>query len=95
MSNSSTKVFLITGVSPGFGRAFAKAALSAGHIVVGTVRGETARRDFESLELGRAKAIVLDVTDFDAIDPAVAEIERTIGPISVLICRGERRSLTS
>jgi NAD(P)-dependent dehydrogenase (short-subunit alcohol dehydrogenase family) len=95
MSNSSTKVFLITGVSSGFGRAFAKAALSAGHIVVGTVRGETARRDFESLELGRAKAIVLDVTDFDAIDPAVAEIERTIGPISVLICRGERRSLTS
>jgi NAD(P)-dependent dehydrogenase (short-subunit alcohol dehydrogenase family) len=32
---NNTKVFLITGVSSGLGRAFAQAALAAGHTVVG------------------------------------------------------------
>jgi NAD(P)-dependent dehydrogenase (short-subunit alcohol dehydrogenase family) len=79
------KVLLITGVSSGLGRAFANAALLAGHRVVGTVREENARKNFESEKPGFSKGIVLDVTNFDAIDPAVAEIERTIGPISVLV----------
>jgi NAD(P)-dependent dehydrogenase (short-subunit alcohol dehydrogenase family) len=81
----SEKVFMITGVSSGLGRAFASAALAAGHVVVGTLREENARKNFESEKPGYAKGVVLDVTDFDAIDPAVAEIERTIGPISVLV----------
>lgn len=79
------KIFLITGVSSGFGRAFARAALSAGHMVVGTVREESARRNFESESPGLAKAVVLDITDFDAVESKVADIERTIGPISVLV----------
>jgi NAD(P)-dependent dehydrogenase (short-subunit alcohol dehydrogenase family) len=79
------KVFLITGVSSGLGRAFARAALSAGHLVVGTVREENARKNFESEKPSLSKGILLDVTDFDAIDPAIAEIERKIGPISVLV----------
>ena len=82
---NNQKVFLITGVSSGLGRAFASAALSAGHLVVGTLREENARKNFESEKPGFSKGIVLDVTDFDAIDPAVAEIEQTIGPISVLV----------
>ena len=82
---NNQKIFLITGISSGFGRAFASAALSAGHTVVGTVREETACGNFESERPGFAKAVVLDVTDFDAIEPKVAEIERTIGPVSVLV----------
>jgi NAD(P)-dependent dehydrogenase (short-subunit alcohol dehydrogenase family) len=82
---NNQKIFLITGISSGFGRAFASTALSAGHMVVGTVREEIARRKFESEKPGFAKAVVLDVTDFDAIEPKVAEIERTIGPVSVLV----------
>ena len=82
---NNQKIFLITGISSGFGRAFAGAALSAGHMVVGTVREESARRSFELEGPGLAKAVVLDVTDFDAIEPKVVEIERTIGPISVLV----------
>ena len=82
---NNQKIFLITGISSGFGRAFARAALSAGHMVVGTVREESARRNFELENPGLAKAVVFDVTDLDAIEPKVAEIERTIGPISVLV----------
>lgn len=82
---TNQKIFLVTGVSSGFGRAFADAALSAGHFVVGTVREESARKRFESEHPGLAKAVLLDVTDFDAVDPKIAEIEKTIGPVSVLV----------
>ncbi|WP_261524859.1 oxidoreductase [Burkholderia multivorans] len=82
---ASNKLLLITGVSSGFGRALAQAALEAGHTVVGTVRSEQAACDFEALGAQRAVARVLDVTDFDAIDGVVAEIERTVGAIDVLV----------
>ncbi|GAB7537361.1 oxidoreductase [Burkholderia sp. 3C] len=82
---ASGKILLITGVSSGFGRALAQEALAAGHTVVGTVRSAEAKRDFEALATQGAVARVLDVTDFDAIDGVVAEIEATVGPISVLV----------
>ncbi|HDV6322337.1 oxidoreductase [Burkholderia multivorans] len=82
---ASNRILLITGVSSGFGRALAQAALEAGHTVVGTVRSEQAAREFEALGAPRAVARVLDVTDFDAIEGVVAEIERTVGAIDVLV----------
>jgi NAD(P)-dependent dehydrogenase (short-subunit alcohol dehydrogenase family) len=85
MSPSASKNFLITGVSSGFGRAFAAAALEAGHSVLGTLRREDAARDFEATAPGRARAILLDVTDTPLIGPAVAKIEETHGPIDVLV----------
>ena len=82
---TSPKALLITGVSSGFGRALAEEALAAGHRVVGTVRGEPARLAFESLSPGAAFGRVLDVTDFDAIDGVVAELEARVGAIDVLV----------
>ncbi|MEW6346526.1 MAG: oxidoreductase [Paraburkholderia sp.] len=82
---ASSKILLITGVSSGFGRALAQEALASGHKVVGTVRSAQAKREFESLSANAAFARVLDVTDFDAIDDIVAEIETTVGPIDVLV----------
>lgn len=82
---TSPKTLLITGVSSGFGRALAEEALAAGHRVVGTVRGEPARLAFESLSPGAAIGRVLDVTDFDAIDGVVADIEASVGAIDVLV----------
>ena len=82
---SSSKTLLITGVSSGFGRALALEALAAGHRVIGTVRGEQARREFETLAAARAIGRVLDVTDFDAIEGMVAALEREVGPVDVLV----------
>lgn len=82
---SSSKTLLITGVSSGFGRALAVEALGTGHRVIGTVRSEQARREFEALAAENATARILDVTDFDAIDAVVADIERTVGPVDVLV----------
>lgn len=82
---ASSKILLITGVSSGFGRALAQEALAAGYKVVGTVRSAQAKRDFESLSADAAFGRVLDVTDFDAIDGIVAEIEASVGPVDVLV----------
>jgi NAD(P)-dependent dehydrogenase (short-subunit alcohol dehydrogenase family) len=81
---SMAKTFLITGVSSGFGRALAEAALSDGHRVVGTVRNDADQQKFEALGKN-AHALILDVTDTKAIAPGVAGIEKTIGAIDVLV----------
>src|SRR5690606_2503935 len=82
---SSTKILFITGVSSGLGRALAREALAAGHRVVGTVRSEQTRQDFARLDQTKAIGRVLDVTDFDAIDSVVHDIETNVGPIDVLV----------
>ncbi|VFU08462.1 Short-chain dehydrogenase/reductase (fragment) [Methylocella tundrae] len=82
---SKQKIFLITGVSSGLGKAFAAGALAAGHHVIGTVRNGEAAADFSAQAPSRAHAIVIDVTDFGAIPDAVAKAERDVGPIDVLI----------
>lgn len=82
---TSSRLFLITGVSSGFGRALAQQALLAGHRVVGTVRNESDRQAFEMLATGRAFGRLLDVTDATAINALVADIETNIGAIDVLV----------
>ena len=84
-NHTANKVLLITGVSSGFGRAFAEAAVAAGHQVVGTVRREADRAPFEAIAPGHAHAVVLDVTDIASIDRAVASILQDVGRIDVLI----------
>ncbi len=78
------KLYLITGVSTGFGRAIAEAALKAGHRVVGTVRKEADAKAFEALSPD-AHARHLDITDSSAIAPLVKEVEAHIGAIDVVI----------
>ncbi|EGG49175.1 MULTISPECIES: oxidoreductase [Streptomyces] len=80
-----TQNWLITGVSTGLGRAFAQAALAAGHTVVGTVRTEEARRAHEALAPERAHGRLLDVTDHDAVARVVEEAEGTVGPLDVVL----------
>ncbi|MBX5151868.1 MULTISPECIES: oxidoreductase [Rhizobium] len=79
------KQLLITGVSSGLGRAFAEAALAKGYRVVGTVRNIEAARRFENLAPGRAIAVQLDVADVEAIELVVMHIEKSVGPVDVLI----------
>ena len=86
MKNAKQKmIFLITGASAGFGRAFAEAAVEAGHTVVGTVRREDDRTAFEAMHKRRARAVIVDVTQFDTIGPVIGKIEEDIGPIDVLV----------
>lgn len=85
MTQTTPKTFLITGVSSGLGRAFAEAALAAGHRVIGTVRRRDDAEAFAAHDRARAHPLVLDVTDYAAIPAAVAEAERHAGPVDVLV----------
>jgi NAD(P)-dependent dehydrogenase (short-subunit alcohol dehydrogenase family) len=85
MSSGQPRIFLITGVSSGLGRAFAEAALAAGHTVVGTVRKSADAEAFGAIAPRRSIARELDVTDDDAVFALVDEVESTVGPIDVVI----------
>jgi NAD(P)-dependent dehydrogenase (short-subunit alcohol dehydrogenase family) len=52
---------------------------------VGTVRDSVAANAFKGMAQERAHPLLLDVTDFDAIEPAIRSIEQDIGPVDVLI----------
>ena len=82
---STTKTLFITGVSSGFGKALAAQALAAGHTVIGTLRTPEALAEFESRAEGRAHGVLLDVTEFDAIDSVINDVDKAFGPVDVLV----------
>lgn len=84
-TGTAPKTIVITGVSSGFGLALAREALAAGHKVVGTLRNQQARQEFEALQPGRAFGRILDVSDFAAAEGLAAEVEATVGPVDVLV----------
>jgi NAD(P)-dependent dehydrogenase (short-subunit alcohol dehydrogenase family) len=79
------KTLFITGASTGLGRALAETALADGHRVIGTVRNEAVRAEFDRLAPGRSFGRLLDVTDTAAIKPLIDAVERDIGAIDVLV----------
>jgi len=81
---SDKKTLFITGVSSGFGHALAQQALAAGHSVIGTLRNAEALQAFETLS-PQAHGILLDVTDFAAIDAAISQADQAFGPVDVLV----------
>lgn len=85
MSHAAQRIFLITGASSGFGRALARAALAAGNTVIGIVRSERAKAEFEGLHAHHAHGAVLDVSDFDSINATIKEVVERVGAIDVLV----------
>lgn len=82
---STSKLFFITGVSSGFGRALTEEAISAGHRVIGTLRDEALKAELEQRYPGQFYGRVLDVTDFSALSAIAAEVEQQIGAVDVLV----------
>jgi NAD(P)-dependent dehydrogenase (short-subunit alcohol dehydrogenase family) len=81
---STNKTLFITGVSSGFGQALAQQALAAGHRVIGTLRDAKALQAFEA-QSSDAHGVLLDVTDFAAIDAAIRQADQAFGPVDVLV----------
>ena len=79
---------LVTGASSGLGRHFAHRLAEAGALVSVTARradalAETVAR-IEAAG-GRARALVMDVTESATIEPALDEAERAFGPVAILV----------
>ncbi len=84
-SGKPPRRWLISGVSSGFGRILAEAALARGDSVAGTLRKVEQVAAFEALAPGRAHAVLLDVSEAARIGPAVAQVLQCLGGVDVLV----------
>ncbi|WP_374261776.1 3-oxoacyl-ACP reductase FabG [Zoogloea sp.] len=81
-------VALVTGASRGIGRAIALELGRMGATVVGTATSEAGAADIQAgLEAAgvAGRGLALDVTDAAACEAAIADIEKTLGPVLVLV----------
>jgi NAD(P)-dependent dehydrogenase (short-subunit alcohol dehydrogenase family) len=85
MDIPGSKVWLITGSSRGLGRAFAQAALEAGHRVVATARNPLQLDDMVSRYGDRVRAVALDVTSEAQARHAIDTAIGTFGALDVLV----------
>lgn len=89
----TSRVWLITGASSGFGRAIAEAALSAGDTVVAAARRPEALDDLVASAPDRVTALRLDVTDAEGIRTAVGDVLARHGRVDVLVNNAGRGSI--
>ncbi len=75
------KVWLITGVSSGLGKALAENVMETGDYVIGTLRKKEQLTVFNTAYKGKGHAVLLDITDYDSIVSTV----KAIPQIDVLV----------
>jgi NAD(P)-dependent dehydrogenase (short-subunit alcohol dehydrogenase family) len=83
-TSTSPSVWFITGAARGMGVDLAKAALDAGHLVVGTAR-DAAKVTLALGEHDNLLALSLDITDADAARAAVDAAVERFGRIDTLV----------
>jgi len=84
MTNTS-KIWLITGVSGGFGRAIAEEVARNGDIVFGTLRKTAQIEEFNKLVPGNTFGLDLDVNDHHRIPLVISHILGQFGQIDYLV----------
>ena len=84
-SNSSSRVWFITGCSTGFGRLLAEEVLKSGGKVVATARRVEQIADLEQKYPETATSLPLDVNDQKQVDHAVTAAIQRFGRIDVLV----------
>lgn len=81
----STRIWFITGISGGLGKALTDCVLAHGDFVIGTFRNAGQAAGFNAANTGRGFALVLDLTQPDQIRQAVQTVTDQFGTIDVLV----------
>jgi NAD(P)-dependent dehydrogenase (short-subunit alcohol dehydrogenase family) len=84
-TETTSRVWFITGTSSGFGRALADAALDRGARVVATARSTDRIADLEERFPDRAVTVPLDVTNADQARTTIDAAVRAFGRIDVVV----------
>ncbi|WP_299215409.1 oxidoreductase [uncultured Dokdonia sp.] len=79
------KIWFITGISSGLGKALAESVIEKGDVVIGTFRQESQVTTFNKRNIQNAKAVVLDITNEKNIEHTVEQIISEYGKIDVLV----------
>jgi NAD(P)-dependent dehydrogenase (short-subunit alcohol dehydrogenase family) len=79
------KIWFITGISNGLGKALAEAVIENGDFVIGTFRHQTQADVFNNAHKDDALALKMDVTKPEDIEKAFQTIEKRFGRLDVLV----------
>ena len=82
---TTSRTWLITGASRGFGRAYAATALARGDRVAATIRASDALDGLRERYPDTLLPLTVDVTDRDAVRSGVAVTEERLGPLDVVV----------
>ncbi len=79
------KIWFITGISTGLGKALAQTVMNKGDFVIGTFRKQSQVDEFNQQNNGRGTSLLLDVTQPTHIEQAVSFVKTQHGQIDVLV----------
>lgn len=79
------KIWFITGISSGLGKALAQSVMDNGDFVIGTFRNQKQANIFNSQHKDKAFALTLDITKETEIVNAVKLISEKFGKVDVLV----------
>lgn len=79
------KIWLITGISSGLGKALAESVIAKGDFIIGTFRKQSQVDEFNEKYSNRAFSILLDITDEHSIVRSVEKLISKFERIDVLV----------
>ena len=85
MGNTKKRIWLITGISSGLGKALARAVMHNGDFVVGTFRQADEVEAFSLHHKGRGCGMLLDITAEEEIEKCVTAAIKQFNRIDVLV----------
>ncbi|MBP2831051.1 SDR family NAD(P)-dependent oxidoreductase [Aquimarina sp. U1-2] len=85
METENQKIWLVTGVSSGFGKALMTAISEKGDIAVGTVRKKEQLVLTESINPGKTFAYLLDVNNSKQVSEVIDNIKTKFGKIDIVV----------
>lgn len=81
----SGEIALVTGASRGIGAAIAKTLAAAGATVVGTATSQAGADGISAALGGQGRGIVLDISDAESVQAALADMQAVEGSPSILV----------
>lgn len=85
MNTENKKIWLVTGISSGLGKALSEHVLQKGDFLIGTFRNQAQVEAFNKEHKEDALALNLDISKTSSIEKAVEDVEKKIGRIDVLV----------
>lgn len=79
------RIWFITGISGGLGKALAEAIMVNGNFAVGTFRNEQQAADFTKQNEGKGLGLVMDVTQQEQVRAAFEVVKTNFGRLDVLV----------
>ena len=79
------RIWFITGISSGLGKALAETLIQSDEFVIGTFRKDSEVENFNTVHQDKARGVLLDVTDMENIDAMIQEVVSEFGQIDVLV----------